>query len=782
MTKLVSAAGGDPWAVDTTLQRGRPAEISSLAQAFHDAGNGASAADIAFADARSRFERAWNRETGEHPINDAAEVEQVTRTLADQVAQLPKIAADLETVAAILAEAQRASRGQISTLEHRLEAIDRQLGEAYELLRAGHLAMAREWALDDIVDGFEHDAVNDTVAALDRVNRIRDRYSESLHRSMTALRDQDGYDATLVTGLAAVEPAGQAGAERDVHAALAGDVAAAERVNAVLDSITAEQRAGGTPLTAEQAGVLGQLQAQQHGMSIDALWSAEQRLGDQREMIGNSWQLMSNTAILFPATEPTSGASPGSELLNGGAQRLPGSVETALTTPWVLSVGGMSIIGNVVKDGNPAFQTNTELDRTMIRRASAAMATPDWRRDPASNGRSSLRDNPFDPVVAGVLAAASPDHRAVHDMLTGPDGAAFLDSLTRHHWSDGGKAVGSLFDWTQSGARGPDSAIAGGTARAYASYLGANEPQLLHLPGNHTLGQVNPDLVRSIARGLTPYVGNIAGTSGAVAEFGGSLENGEGSAASGTMAVAKAVFSVLSTDHDASDQFNGAADRQALLAESGYGREFVDHPSALNSYNENLHDAATLRGLVAAGVRNAAIADVENHQLSEDTALHTEYDHRKSAYELAAKGLSGAAGLIPGVGPSAGLGVGMLTTALENDVVGPAPTGSAAIGHPLPEMSVGQADREILNALIASGQHVPVPGEYLVDGRIATLDELAGRVRNLTSGRYDHVLNRALTELFAQNSGDTSGGPLIADRDMILRYNAVIADPDPLHR
>ena len=36
--------------------------------------------------------------------------------------------------------------------------------------------------------------------------------------------------------------------------------------------------------------MLSQLQAQQHGMSINDLQTAEQRLGDQRQMIANSWQ------------------------------------------------------------------------------------------------------------------------------------------------------------------------------------------------------------------------------------------------------------------------------------------------------------------------------------------------------------------------------------------------------------------------------------------------------------------------------------------------------------
>ncbi|WP_422121010.1 hypothetical protein, partial [Mycobacterium persicum] len=35
---LIAEAGGDPWAINRSLQAGRPAQISDLAKAFHDAG------------------------------------------------------------------------------------------------------------------------------------------------------------------------------------------------------------------------------------------------------------------------------------------------------------------------------------------------------------------------------------------------------------------------------------------------------------------------------------------------------------------------------------------------------------------------------------------------------------------------------------------------------------------------------------------------------------------------------------------------------------------------
>src|SRR5258708_24324455 len=104
---LVAAAGGDPWAINPSLQVGRPAQISDLAEAFYAAGICTTEAIKAFDDARRRFAAAWNRENGEHPINDSAEVQRVVQSLGAQSLQLPNIAVDLENIASAPASVQR---------------------------------------------------------------------------------------------------------------------------------------------------------------------------------------------------------------------------------------------------------------------------------------------------------------------------------------------------------------------------------------------------------------------------------------------------------------------------------------------------------------------------------------------------------------------------------------------------------------------------------------------------------------------------------------------------
>lgn len=57
--ELIASAGGDPWAINQSLQAGSPFQISQLAEAFHGAGRHTAEADHAFEQARKRFAAAW---------------------------------------------------------------------------------------------------------------------------------------------------------------------------------------------------------------------------------------------------------------------------------------------------------------------------------------------------------------------------------------------------------------------------------------------------------------------------------------------------------------------------------------------------------------------------------------------------------------------------------------------------------------------------------------------------------------------------------------------------
>lgn len=138
VAELIAEAGGDPWAINQSLQAGSPSQISSLAEAFHGAGRHTAEADHAFEQARKRFDAAWNHQNGDHPINDSAEVQRLVKSLGAQSEQLPKIGTDLENIAAALAEAQKAGTQRVGLLEDELQGLDNVIDAAEHDLQYGH--------------------------------------------------------------------------------------------------------------------------------------------------------------------------------------------------------------------------------------------------------------------------------------------------------------------------------------------------------------------------------------------------------------------------------------------------------------------------------------------------------------------------------------------------------------------------------------------------------------------------------------------------------------------
>lgn len=182
---LIDAAGGNPWLVNNSLQSGNPAVVDELARAFHNASTCTAESSAAFAEARRRFQAAWNRENGEHPINDSLEVQRATTTLHLQQTQLTAIGTDLETIAAALAEAQKSAAAKINALEIQLQDIDNRIG----MYQQAHLDTPE----------LEQVAIDDTAGILHQIEKLRDDYAGILQASTTKLLSH-GYDPTPLHG------------------------------------------------------------------------------------------------------------------------------------------------------------------------------------------------------------------------------------------------------------------------------------------------------------------------------------------------------------------------------------------------------------------------------------------------------------------------------------------------------------------------------------------------------------------------------------------------------
>ncbi len=181
---LIAEAGGDPWQIYATLEAGDPGQISELARAFYEAGACAEETKNEFDAATERFLRSWNRENGEHPINDSAEVHRAQTQLWVQVEQLPNIGIDLQNIAADLAETQRMGSFTIDNLDKDLVQLDGLIGAALDA--------------DMDTSGLEDRAVDKTIASLGAMQIFRDTYAAKLQAALTDLRLKHGYDPATI--------------------------------------------------------------------------------------------------------------------------------------------------------------------------------------------------------------------------------------------------------------------------------------------------------------------------------------------------------------------------------------------------------------------------------------------------------------------------------------------------------------------------------------------------------------------------------------------------------
>jgi hypothetical protein len=539
-------------------------------------------------------------------------------------------------------------------------------------------------------------------------------------------------------------------ARRDVEATLRGEQVAAGRVDEVLSSIKP-----GEPLNPLQDAYLTQMQSQQKGMDVDRLHEVQQGLGDHKNVIADSWQLMSNEDVLY------SGAG---DSKHGTSAALPDSVQRALNNadelhPVTQETNGLKYgddldaISAIVKDGNTNFQTGTELDRQMMFAADKAMDT--LESDYPPKGVQS--------TVQGLFEAVDDDHQIIHDHMMGRNGADtddFLRDVNAIDWTDNGKAAGHLFSWTNEHSTGPDAWIASEVAEKYGSYIGSHK-ELMSIHGQ-TLGEHNPELVKGYAHGLAPYITDIAGLD--VAKLDGDGFDLIDPDHPAERPVAKGIFSVLSTQADAYNEFHSAADAQIIAASHSWAQDVkagVDVPPN----DPRLLDAQTLRALTHVGTAEAANALQIN--------ASDMYQQQKAAYEQAVQVLSAGSSILPGYGQFLSPGLEVFGTSMQSAVIGEQPKFTEYTIAPL---DTGESARFALNALLANDVPLNDPegqltAEIYGSGDQRVILDPTGLARN---GIPETTAQAALTQVIQQTLNDAD--PTIA---MKQQYDDTIANPSP---
>lgn len=625
----------------------------------------------------------------------------------------------------------------------------------------------------------------DLSSVAERIGRLKGEYQSLGNDPKVGAGDAAGDDPSHIVD----DPEERKRKARDdVDAALGGDRDAQARVRTVLNTITYEQLAGRSKLTADQASYLSQMQAQQKLRTVEQLDHAAKN--GAADIMADSWQLMSNPNLEFPRTEPRDGAleRPG-DVAKGGFGQLPDSVRATLESPGIEQHEGVQTVADITNAGNDHFQKNTDLDRGLMHKVADMMESPQWRAgDPVLRNPIDL-DMPWEPdrppphadlerAATTAMEAASPDHQVGHDAITGDvepgneyrdrfkiNSDHFLYNLTHEEWDDDGAAAGSLFDWTDVPPGSPDAKVAAETASTYADYVGSHRVDLLKLDGDsitgldgvHTLGEVNPHLVQAMSYGLVPYVDDMAGMGDS--PFFAAIDSAS-ERDSGMMPDAKGVFAVLNSDVGSATTINSAAYREALEHEVA----FATRPGGADGH---LHAAATMRALVDVGTHEMFQARAAN-QHAMDTS---EYEWKKLGYTAGVATLSSVGEVIPGIGAVTSAVIDQVGSAMESQVLGDSP--SPPVEHGLPRMTTTQSGEYVINAMIAAGQPVQLPPGFVDYSDPAHPHGKVTHPPNVWDMDYYEAIKAAVGR---HTATVTDGiGPL---EDFTNRYNDVAQDPD----
>lgn len=552
-------------------------------------------------------------------------------------------------------------------------------------------------------------------------------------------------------------------AERDVHDVLAGTATDEEKARVqAASTLSPEQvadRDAGRPvqLTRSQQLVLGQMNDQMKGMSIEDIHRAERRLGDNKSIVGNALQMMSSNQYAFAKSERPGEQGSTDKLATGGFNELPTSVQNLLNDkspvyqrddPTIFnpsrpeakieaSAGNLNRLSEVIMDGDAGFQRGTELDHKLLQRGADILQYENHHGD-------SLK-GPVDSELQNIFKATSRDHIAVHDIMTGPDGQRndrFLGDLTSHVFPDRGAAAGSLFSWTGTsavpgdGVSLEDARTSGETARAYASYL-AEHPGLAKHPMGifASVGDYNPGLVQGMANGLAPYTAAIAGGTpdifGKLPGFGDAFDT-DANTSNGKLPEARNVFNVLSSDSEAAKTINGALYRDSVTATQHYADSV--HKSGSGAIGD-LDQAGRFQALADSGLTAA-----NNQQHGDEKALH---DLKSKAYDAGTK-------LVKLAGPE----FGMMANALKSSIIGSVGDGGMTNGV---DMAPESAQHLLLNAYLTNGTLNPgqVSPQILVPvdaahpngpQKIGTLEEInkAHPNEKMSASNYHTQVNNGL--------------------------------------
>jgi hypothetical protein len=443
---------------------------------------------------------------------------------------------------------------------------------------------------------------------------------------------------------------------------------------------------------------------------------------DARHSVANALQLVSNERV-------TSNIAGDKDIpSNGGLALLPDRYRQSLTRGDLVvtkSLGLNATILHGVKDNqsiarvagmaDDRYKAGSALDQRLMDVGRQYLhAQVRSEQDPLGN--LSIDDHSLDAanarkhglplqVTEDIFRAVAPDKVALHDAAVNPaHGQEFLtDVLTHRAWADGGSAAKALFTFNgdeqfvhpgESHAgyamAARDGEIMQAVARAMSSDAARN--LMLDVPGagHHSVGQLNPELMRQVATSMAPYISDMAGASAPpdrqTAGFHVGLGEDNWANADGRHGGLVNIMSIMDSDLTKNPGHPGAGEifnAGAVAAMTGQEHLFAHDPHAPDA-GSHLIASGIIQGALDQGLMTALQNDATNHQ----TNLHDVWQHKKDAWDTWQRLAGVAEGEIKKAGPF-GKAFGyadelfgdQIKDGLKNDFLGKEPDKNITVGQ-----------------------------------------------------------------------------------------------------
>ncbi|GCE39677.1 hypothetical protein Rhow_003201 [Rhodococcus wratislaviensis] len=237
-------------------------------------------------------------------------------------------------------------------------------------------------------------------------------------------------------------------------------------------------------------------------------------------------------------------------------------------------------------------------------------------------------------ITEGIFTAVGDDKIAVQNAVTQPDtGQNLVRDILTHNWSDNGQAAASMFRFDDADATVEDpnnpadveaATRSGQIMSAVAENMSADWDTLRGIPGSggQSVGEVNPDLLRTMSHSMSPYISDLAGA-GRSENPGFDIGTWADPSDNNHFGGSSNVFAVMNTDPEAGTHFTQSSMQEILAAEGRYA-----HDPAAPLAGGDLSTAGRIHGLMDRGL----LLSTEDSYSDKAEQAQAIYDRKAAAY------------------------------------------------------------------------------------------------------------------------------------------------------